>query len=238
MDIIDIMLAKAMTPQGKTDAYVAKANKAAAKASKAAEDAEAAAATLTSAASDLAAAEELIQTLSQVELNSLDTEDVDTEVNKTAFSITGVSTTNNYSQTLSATMPDGTTVKQVQGIAKLYKATGSNEDGGMTQKAITDALSNKADSSALAAKADKTYVDQQIATIPAGSGGNISVITNLGIDNNGKLVIVGSDGNIIAGAVSEEDLVEALIASGGYTARNAVGLEIDYNNKTFKRISR
>jgi len=32
MDIIDIMLAKAMTPQGKTDAYVAKANKAAQKA--------------------------------------------------------------------------------------------------------------------------------------------------------------------------------------------------------------
>jgi len=32
MDIIDIMLAKAMTPQGKTDAYVAKANRAAAKA--------------------------------------------------------------------------------------------------------------------------------------------------------------------------------------------------------------
>jgi len=35
MDIIDVMLAKAMTPQGKTDAYVAKANKAAQKAAKA-----------------------------------------------------------------------------------------------------------------------------------------------------------------------------------------------------------
>jgi len=29
MDIIDVMLAKAMTPQGKTDTYVIKANKAA-----------------------------------------------------------------------------------------------------------------------------------------------------------------------------------------------------------------
>lgn len=29
MDILDIMLAKALTPQGQTEAYVAKANKAA-----------------------------------------------------------------------------------------------------------------------------------------------------------------------------------------------------------------
>jgi len=35
MDIMDIMLARAMTPQGQTDTYVAKANAAAAKAAKA-----------------------------------------------------------------------------------------------------------------------------------------------------------------------------------------------------------
>jgi hypothetical protein len=35
MDILDVMLARAMTPQGKTEAYVAKANTAAAKAEKA-----------------------------------------------------------------------------------------------------------------------------------------------------------------------------------------------------------
>jgi hypothetical protein len=53
MDILDIMLARAMTPQGKTDAYVAKANKAAQKAAKAEEDAEAAIATVTAAAEDI-----------------------------------------------------------------------------------------------------------------------------------------------------------------------------------------
>jgi len=53
MDIIDIMLAKALTPQGKTDAYVAKANKAAQKAEKAQADAEAAIATVTAAAEDI-----------------------------------------------------------------------------------------------------------------------------------------------------------------------------------------
>jgi len=33
-------------------------------------------------------------------------------------------------------MPDGTTTKTVTGIGKLYKTTGTNEDGSMTQKAI------------------------------------------------------------------------------------------------------
>jgi hypothetical protein len=54
MDIIDIMLARAMTPQGKTEAYVAKANKAAQEAAKAKEDAQAAIATVTAAAEDIA----------------------------------------------------------------------------------------------------------------------------------------------------------------------------------------
>jgi hypothetical protein len=47
---------------------------------------------------------------------------------------------------------------------------------------------------------------------------------------------VGDDGNIIAGVASEEDIIAALIANGGYTARDAVGLEIDYNNKSFRRV--
>jgi hypothetical protein len=105
----------------------------------------------------------------------------------------------------------------------------------MTQKAITDALNNKADVSALNAKADKTYVDQKVASIPSGGGGSGGGNTNLGGANSGKIVVVGSDGNIIAGAVSEEELIEALVTSGGYTARSAVGLEVDYDNKSFTR---
>ena len=46
MDIIDIMLARAMTPQGQTETYVSIANAAAAKAEKAKEDAETAIATV------------------------------------------------------------------------------------------------------------------------------------------------------------------------------------------------
>jgi len=144
--------------------------------------------------------------------------------------VIGVATQNNYTQTLTATMPDGTTSKTAAGIAKLYKATGSNEDGGMTQKAVTDALGLKADASALAAKADKTYVDEQIAAIPTSSG-----TVNLSSDDKGKIVVIGQDGEITAGTVSEDDIINALVGSTGYTAASAVGLEIDFSNKTFTR---
>jgi len=94
----------------------------------------------------------------------------------------------------------------------------------MTQKAITDALNTKA---------DITYVNQKIAAIPSsGSGGGN---TNLGSENAGRIVIVGSDGNIIAGTAIEEEILRVLLAGGGYTAKNAVGLEVDYDNKSFIR---
>ena len=245
MDIIDIMLARALTPQGQVETYAAKAQKAAQDAAAAQASATAAAATLEDAAEAKEAAEAALADVQEalealdIEAN-LDLDDVDTEVNKMTFSATGVSTQSNYTQTLTATMPDGTTTKDVTGLAKLYKSTGSNEDGGMTQKAITDALAQKAstsdlaakaDASALAAKADKTYVDEQIAAIPSGGGG----VSNLDSENDGKIVIVGNDGNITAGTVTEEDIIEILLASGGYVARDAVGLEADYENKSFTR---
>ena len=240
MDIIDIMLARAMTPQGQTDIYVNKANSAAAKAEKAKDDAENAVATVEAAAETiattqesadtlLASAREALETAQAAQINTLDEEDVDTEVNKMSFNLIGVSTQSNYTQTLTATMPDGTTEKNITGIAKLYKTTGSNEDGSMTQKAITDALGQKADASTAATK---TYVDEKFASVPAGGSGN----TYLGDENEGKIVIVGSDGNITSGTVSEEELITSLINGGGYTARNAVGLEVDYDNKSFTRV--
>lgn len=212
MDIIDIMLAKAMTPQGKTDAYVNKANKAAQTAAKAKQDAEAAVATVTAAAEDIADAQSAAATLLETAQEAL------------------------------------ATAQAAQGeLPVAYSTTGQNTDGYMTQKATTDALaakansadvtnalSTKADSSALTNLATKTYVDNKIATIPTGGGGTATNL-NLGSENKGKLVVVGADGNIIAGTVLEDELIEALIISGGYTARDAVGIEIDYDNKIVKR---
>lgn len=209
MDIIDIMLAKAMTPQGKTEAYVAKANKAAQQAAKAREDAEAAAATLTSAAENLATAQELMETLSSAQINTLDTEDVDTEIKKMTVNTNVVDGTAAKTIQVITTYPDNTL--NTQNVTKLYKSAGNNEDGTMTQKAI------------------KAYID----SIPSNNGG--SGISNLGSENEGKLVVIGPDGNIISSSITEETIIAALLSNGEYQATGAFGIEIDYANKSFTR---
>ena len=241
MDIIDIMLARAMTPQGKTEAYVAKANKAAQKASQAEANAAAAIATVESAADEIATAreeaaslleeaQEALETAQSAQINTLDIEDVDAEVKKMTVNTNTVTGTAANTLQVITTYPDNTL--NTQNITKLYKNTGANEDGTMTQKAITNALAEKADASTAATKA---YVDQKVANIPSGGGGSGGV-SNLDSENDGKIVVVGPDGNIIAGTILEEDIIEALVVNGGYTARDAVGLEVDYTNKSFKRI--
>jgi len=98
----------------------------------------------------------------------------------------------------------------------------------MSQKAITDALAEKANSADVATKA---YVDTAIAaTSGAGSG-----TSNLGPDNAGSLVVVGDDGTIGASDLTESAIIEALIRSGTYDISDAVGIEIDYANKFFER---
>jgi hypothetical protein len=73
MDIIDIMLARAMTPQGKTETYVAKANAAAAKAEKAEQDAATAISTVEAAADEIATAREEAAALLEEAQNTLET---------------------------------------------------------------------------------------------------------------------------------------------------------------------
>jgi hypothetical protein len=94
-------------------------------------------------------------------------------------------------------------------------------------------LNTKADTTILNNYATTIYVNEQISSIP--SGGTSGGISNLGSENSGKLVMVDTDGNITPSLISEEDLIESLVISGGYTARNAVGLEIDYSNKSYTR---
>lgn len=239
MDIIDIMLARAMTPQGKTEAYVTKANKAARDAAKAKEDAETAAATLTSAAEDLAAAQELLETLQQMEINTLDTEDVDAEVKKLTVNANIVDSAGAKTIQMITTYPDNTL--NTQNLTKLYKATGQNEDGTMTQKAITDALGAKADTSALAGKMDafnlndyasKQYVNSAISNIPTSSGGTI----NFSTDDEGHILVVDENGHAVASTIKENDLLGILVQSDSFEATGAVGIEIDYENKSITRI--
>ena len=239
MDIIDIMLARAMTPQGQTDLYVSKANKAAAKAAQAEADAQAAIDVVTNAAEEITAAQEAaadllataqdaLETAQEAQINTLDTEDVDAEVRKLQVAVNLVNGNSANTYQVVTSYPDNTL--HTENATKMYKATGTNEDGTMTQKAITAALDSKADS---ATTASKEYVDNAIAAIPTsgGSGGNI----NFNEDDAGHIVVVDEHGNATTGDITEEGIIEAMIKAGAYNARNSVGLEINYANKSFNR---
>ena len=232
MDIIDIMLAKAMTPQGKTEAYVAKANAAAAKAEKAKQDATEAIATVEAAADEIAtakseaedlltAAQEALETAQAAQINTLDTEDVDAEIKKMTVNTNVVDGTGAKTLQVVTTYPDNTL--NTQNITKLYKATGQNEDGTMTQKAITNTF------------VTKQYVDDALASVPTG-GGNGSGSINLGANNADHLVTIDDNGNLTASIITQGNLINALLDADAFMAQEAVGLDINYANKTFTRL--
>lgn len=244
MDIIDIMLAKAMTPQGKTEAYVAKANAAAAKAAKAEEDAAAAIATVTAAAQDIAdaqsaaatlleTAQDTLETAQAAQINTLDLEDVDDEIKQLNMGINVSEAAGANTLQLVTTYPDD--AQDVDTITKLYKLSGTNEDGTMTQKAITEALNDKVNASTLNTYATKTYVDQKVANIPAGGGGSGNMIGNITANDAGHLVTVDENGQLIASLATDAAVIEALLQAGTYVAKDAVGLDIDYANRAFTR---
>lgn len=198
MDIIDILLAKKMTSQGQVDTYAAKA-------AKAAQDATDAAQTITEAANTITQTESRaneVLTAAQSALDSINLKDI--ELDKKVVDTNSSVTTN-----LEMTYPDDS-VSTVPSVSKYYKSSGNNEDGTMTQKAITD------------------YVRQYAGS----SGGGVS---NLGEENAGHIVIVGEDGNITAGDTTEASIIEALIKDGTYEATGSLGIEIDYENKSYTR---
>ena len=239
MDIIDVMLARAMTPQGQIQSYAAQSQSAVAKANQAvsainsiteqtnannqaAQDALAAAAT---AMENAQAAEARIDAALE-SLEGASMQEVQDEIGKLAIQLVAANTANYNQNNLTISYPNNTS-NTITNIIKMYKSTGTNEDGTMTQKAITDALSLKANSADVATKA---YVDQRVSGI---SGGGVS---NLGIDAAGKIVIVDKDGNITAGTLTEEDIADAIINGGGTTSKESLGLLIDYDGRSFDRV--
>lgn len=245
MDIIDVMLARAMTPQGQTETYVGIANAAAAKAEKAEQDAETAIATVEAAADEIAAAKEAaddlleaaqdaLETAQQAQINMLDLEDVDNEIKNLELNISTAETAGVNTINLVTTYPDDT--QDSDTITKLYKLSGSNEDGTMTQKAITEALAGKLNTNALNGYATETYVTNAIASIPSGGDGSGNINGTITTDDAGRLVVVDENGNIAAGIVTQDELVTALLDANALIIKDAVGLDIDYANRTFTRI--
>lgn len=201
MDILDILLATALTPQGQADAAAAAAKTAAKEAKSAAQEAITTSQEAIDTVQDAATAiQEVTETAQNVasevqEINST-IQDITGNINNINNSVT--SDTNKI--TYSFQTPDNTVT------IKHYKKIGENEDGTMTQKAIKD----------------------YISSIPSSD-------INLGSENVGLIVTIGSDGKIIPGLLTEESIIRTEILSGTYDIPDALGIEIDYKNKTFTR---
>ena len=96
---------------------------------------------------------------------------------------------------------------------------------GVTKKATFKAYKNigNNEDGTMTQKAIKTYVDEQNAN-------------NLGSEHAGTIVIVGENGEPQVGEISEASIIRTQILTGTYETKNTLGLEIDYENKTFKRV--
>jgi len=231
MDILDIILAKSMTPQGQIDTYAAKAQKAVTDAKQAVDNIE-------SITEQTNTNNENAQiALENAQAAAATFEDIDATIDakvQAAVSATepeGVSAVDVIDSDTSAAKIKKLRarkkgVQQAYDVMKNYTSTGNNEDGSMTQKAITQALQNQ-----------KTELETKIKNIPSGGGsgsGNIS--GNISAEDEGSIVTIDENGNIIPSSITEADVILTQIISGTYKNDNIVGLEIDYANKTFSRL--
>lgn len=116
-------------------------------------------------------------------------------------------------------------VQQAYETMKNYTSTGSNEDGSMTQKAITQAL-----------QAQKTELENKIKNSSGSSSGSGNVSGDITSEDEGSMVVVNENGNIAPSTITESDVIMTQIISGTYHNDRIIGLEIDYTNRTFSRL--
>lgn len=222
MDIIDILIAKNQSFSAETakltkqaQAAMNKANQVAAMADEiqsALNDAQTANEQVQQAATDInAITENINEAIEEKVAQATETMSSDiADVQNTAITGVEIFDDNTSSAKIKKTRVNKKDTQQVYNTVKNYTSTGNNEDGSMTQKAITEEL-------------NKIKVN--------GGGGNI----DLGENNEGKIVVVGENGTAVPGTISEQDLIDALIGTTNYNALDAVGLEIDYVNRAFTR---
>lgn len=231
MDILDILMAKKKSFTGETEKLTRQANEAMAKANEVAakiEDAEdllSAAQTANETAQSVAENLESLQEDIQTATNQIIDNKISTALNNLNIDVgvtnVGVEDNNSASYKSKRARITKNNTDTIYDISKNYTATGSHEDGSMTQKAITDALT-----------AQKTELEAKIHN--SNGSGNIS--GNLIDADPGSLVIVGDNGNIASSTITENDLIQTQILLGNYIPEAAVGIEIDYDNKITNRI--
>ena len=242
MDIIDILLAKSLTPQGQINTYAARAQKAVTDSATALNNAQAAIdniETITEqtqtnnelALDTLERAEEALEIAQQSSVDAetiAAVEAVATEAKTAAEdAVTDVEIINDDTAAakVKKTRVRKRGIQQAYDTMKNYTSTGSNEDGSMTQKAITQALQNQ-----------RTEIETRINNIIITGGGSGNVSGNISAEDEGSIVAVDSNGNITSSSITETDVVITQIVAGTYQNENILGLEIDYANRTFTRL--
>jgi len=165
--------------------------------------------TLANANSAIEAAQAAISAIEESG-STLDVAAVDDEVKKLTLTLSSVNNSNNIAREIKVKYPDNST-RTLSNVVKYYTGTGNNEDGTMTQKAITAALSN------------------------AGSGSGSGSSIHIGTGNAGEFTIIDENGNIVASGISADEMMISLMKTGNFTFANTVGLQIDYLNSTVTR---
>lgn len=231
MDILDIIIAKKKSFTGETEKLTRQANEAMAKANEVAAKIDQAQEALDAAEEANTRAQEAAEAFDLLE-NDIDAA-IESKVQEAVSSIEtdGVSEVdviddNTSSAKIKKVRTRKKGILQAYEVMKNYFTTGSNEDGSMTQKAITQALQNQ-----------KTELENKINNIPSGGGsgsGNIS--GNISAEDEGSIVIVDENGNITPSTITEADIITTQIISGTYHNEDIIGLEIDYVNRSFKRL--
>ena len=230
MDIIDVILGGGFSPKGRISTYAALAQKAVADANTAVNNidsiteqttanSEAAAQALEDAN---AALEAVTTALADLEEAGLDVEAVHDEIDKLTLSISTAITSSAISKSLEIEYPSEET-DTLANLLIMYQQEGDNTNGTMTQKAIKQYVNSV-----------KSELQTAINNINI-SGGESGGSTNLGTENAGNVVVIGPDGNIVAGSTTEDSIIEALVKAGAYSVKNAVGMELDYENKSYTR---
>ena len=216
MDILDIIIAKKKSFTGETETLTRQAQAAMSKANEVAGIIDDAQDALDAAETANAAAQNVLSNIDGIISSAVEDADVVSEVAVEDDNTSAAKTKN-----LKVRKKN---ILSAFNIFKNYTTKGQNEDGGMTQKAITNELN-----------ALNTKIDN-IPTSGGNNSGSGNISGNISNEDAGAIVIVGNDGNIAASTIKEEDLVLSQISSGTYNNPEIVGLEIDYVNKTYTRL--
>lgn len=228
MNILDILIAKNQSFTGETAKLTKQAQEALAKANKVTEKideatnalaaAEAANARAQTIAADLENMKDEVTSAAE-EVVAQATENLQTSIDNAVTSVE-VEDDNTSTYKSKRAKVRKKNLENSYNLTKNYTSTGENEDGAMTQKAITDALNSQ-----------KTALESKINNIQAGSGSG-----NITSEDEGHLVVIDENGNLGASEIKEKDLILNQIISDTYQNNDIIGLEIDYVNKTFTRL--